>query len=423
MSFPKYPEYKPSSLDGKSSLPSSWSEAPVKRMFELVGGSTPKTDNEDFWDGELTWVTPADLSGLETVEVAKSKKTITPAGLLSCGTTLVPKGSIVISTRAPIGTLAISGTELCTNQGCKSLIPGDKCLSCFAYYYLSVSTEQLNARGKGTTFVELSGDELGSFPMPVPSTAEQELICKFLDRETAKIDALIAEQQRLIELLQEKRQAVISHAVTKGLNPNAPMKDSGVEWLGEVPEHWEVKSLKHLFRMKSGDFITSDSIEAEGAYPVFGGNGLRGFTNSFNREGSYALIGRQGALCGNVNTANGRFWASEHAVVCVHECETSLDWLCKMLEAANLNQYSTSAAQPGLSVEVIGNTKVPCPPPSEQIDIGAWIAQELSKIDATIETSDQLVTVLGERRSALISAAVTGQIDVRGLATEEEEAA
>ncbi len=94
---------------------------------------------------------------------------------------------------------------------------------------MSACTEQLNIKGRGTTFLELSGDELGGFLMPKPAPVEQELICTFLDRETAKIDALITEQQRLIELLQEKRQAVISHAVTKGLNPNAPMKDSGVE--------------------------------------------------------------------------------------------------------------------------------------------------------------------------------------------------
>lgn len=176
MRFPKYPEYKSSRLDTKTKLPSSWTEAHIKRSFEVIGGSTPKTDTEEFWDGDVTWVTPADISGIGTVEVSKSKRSITKEGLSSCGTTLVPSGSIVVSTRAPIGTIAISGKELCTNQGCKSLVPNGACSSRFTYYFLSVSTEQLNIKGKGTTFLELSGDELGSFLMPIPTPVEQKII-------------------------------------------------------------------------------------------------------------------------------------------------------------------------------------------------------------------------------------------------------
>lgn len=143
--------------------------------------------------------------------------------------------------------------------------------------------------------------------IPFPSLPEQHTIIAFLDHETARIDRLIAQQQRLIELLKEKRQAVISHAVTKGLNPDAPMKDSGIEWLGQVPAHWSVVKLSYVLSLKSGDGITSNEIEPEGTYPVYGGNGLRGYCEQFNCNGTYALIGRQGALCGNVNVADGKF--------------------------------------------------------------------------------------------------------------------
>mgnify|MGYP003378922712 CR=1 FL=1 len=122
-------------------------------------------------------------------------------GLASCGTTLVPKSSIILSTRAPIGSLAIAKTDLCTNQGCKSLVPFGATDSDFYGYLLSICAGELNVRGKGTTFLELSGDELGAFKVPAPPAPEQREISAFLDRETAKIDALIAEQQRLIELL------------------------------------------------------------------------------------------------------------------------------------------------------------------------------------------------------------------------------
>ncbi|MDH0373573.1 restriction endonuclease subunit S [Comamonas aquatica] len=226
-------------------MPEHWSVMAIKRVCAVVGGSTPKSDQDAYWDGDITWVTPADLSRLTGFEIHDSMRTITAEGLDSCGTTIVPEGSVILSTRAPIGSLGIAAKALCTNQGCKALVPNGPSSRLLAYL-LTASNEALNVRGKGTTFLELSGDELGAFVVPLASVPEQTAIASFLDHETAKIDALVVEQQKLIDLLQEKRQAVISHAVTKGLNPNAPMKDSGVEWLGEVPAHWEIKRIKHL---------------------------------------------------------------------------------------------------------------------------------------------------------------------------------
>ena len=148
------------------------------------------------------------------------------------------------------------------------------------------------------TIAHFTSEKFGDLPIPTPPLSEQRAIAAFLDRETAKIDALVAKKERLIELLQEKRTALISDAVTKGLDPDVPLKDSGVEWLGEIPAHWEVKRLKRLAFMQAGTAITGDDIGAEGDYPVFGGNGVRGYTSSFTHEGEFPLIGRQGALCG-----------------------------------------------------------------------------------------------------------------------------
>lgn len=122
-------------------------------------------------------------------------------------------------------------------------------------------------------------------------------------------------------------------------------KDSGVEWLGEIPEHWGIKKIQHIGRLKSGDNIISQQIEPDGLYPVFGGNGIRGYFDSYNHDGHYILIGRQGALCGNINYANGKFWASEHAVVINPLVNFEVFWLEELLMIMNLNQYSTSAAQ------------------------------------------------------------------------------
>ena len=193
--------------------------------------------------------------------------------------------------------------------------------------------------------------------------------------------------------------------------PYPAYKDSGVEWLGLVPEHWQVKKLKWLASLQSGDFITSESIEEEGAYPVYGGNGLRGYCTSFTHEGTYALVGRQGALCGNINYAAGKFWASEHAVVVSPYESTAVRWLGELLRAMNLGQYSISSAQPGLAVERIIDLPLPVPPEIEREAIAGHIDRETARIDALVEKKTHFVELLREKRQALITHAVTKGLD------------
>lgn len=246
----------------------------------------------------------------------------------------------------------------------------------------------------------------------VPPLSDQNEIAAFLDRDTAKIDGFIAKKERLIELLQEKRTALITQAVTKGLDPNVPMKESGVEWLGKIPAHWEVKMLKRLAIMRAGTAITSKEIESVGEYPVFGGNGIRGYTGSFTHYGTYPLIGRQGALCGCVNFASGKFWASEHAVVVAPNASVDVIWLTSLLQAMSLNSYSQSAAQPGLAVETIGVLRAALPGIDEQRIIAAFLNRETAKIDSLVIKIKEAIDRLKEYRTTLISAAVIGKIDV-----------
>ena len=178
----------------------------------------------------------------------------------------------------------------------------------FAFYGLTAARPELESRGQGTTFTELSGGELAAFKMALPPIDEQAAIVRYLDHADEQIQRYIKAKGRLIALLEEQRQALVHQAVTRGLDPGAKLKDSGVEWLGEVPEHWGVQKLKTVCGMKSGEGITAFSIESEGKYPVYGGNGLRGYASEFTHDGDYILIGRQGALCGNVHVARGQFW-------------------------------------------------------------------------------------------------------------------
>jgi type I restriction enzyme S subunit len=174
-----------------------------------------------------------------------------------------------------------------------------------------------------------------------------------------------------------------------------------------IPKHWTAPKLAHLLRLQSGDSITSENIEVEGDYAVYGGNGLRGYTDKYNCTGEYILVGRQGALCGNVHVASGKFFASEHAVVVYPKSEIANRYFFYLLTFMNLGQYSVAAAQPGLSVENISQLRINFPPITEQTQIARLLDHEVGKIDALIAEQEKLIALLKEKRQAVISHAVT----------------
>lgn len=272
---------------------------------------------------------------------------------------------------------------------------------------------ELDKFSKDTGVPGLNREDAHEKRVPVPEIKVQKILADYLDCKTQQIDVLIEKKERMIEFLKEERTAIINHAVTKGIDPKAEMKDSGIDWLGKVPKHWGIKKLKFIARLKSGDGIVADLIKEEGLYPVFGGNGLRGYTDTFTHEGSFILIGRQGALCGNVNYANGKFWASEHAVVVTLNKEHNVIWLGELLRAMNLNQYSQSAAQPGLAVDNIQDLSIPIPPNKEQEEIAVFLDKKNRQINIQVAQERRSIDLLKEYRTALISEVVTGKVDVR----------
>lgn len=241
----------------------SWQFISLKRFARVVNGSTPKADPEN-WNGEILWVTPEDLGQNKKKELRETKRMITEEGYNSCGTELIPAKNVIISCRAPIGHLVINDEEMCFNQGCKGLVVKPGLTSDFLYYVLSVSKEPLNSLGQGTTFVELGKSGLGALKVPVPSLDVQYKISAFLDLKTKLIDDLIAKKEQLLKLLAEKRTALITQAVTKGLDPTVKMKDSGVEWLGEIPESWGVTKFKYEIYFQEGPGILAKDFEESG---------------------------------------------------------------------------------------------------------------------------------------------------------------
>ncbi len=212
--FKPYPEYKDSGIEWLGEIPAHWEVKRLKRIFIVINGSTPKSEEPNFWDGNIPWVTPDDLGNLSTRELAQPERYVTEAGYQSCGTTLVPASSLILSTRAPIGHLAIAGVDLCTNQGCRSLVFRKEQNRNFFYYQLLALRPELDSWGQGSTFRELSKTKLEYVYLINAPLEEQNIIGSFLDRETSKIDALTAKIREAIDHLKEYRTALISAAVT-----------------------------------------------------------------------------------------------------------------------------------------------------------------------------------------------------------------
>lgn len=309
------------------------------------------------------------------------------------------------------------------------------------YFYWFCTSIPFDYFQFGSAVPSMTQNDLYGIKLPTPSFEEQQTIAAFLDRETRKIDALIAEQRRLVELLAEKRQAVISHAVTKGLNPSARMKDSGIEWLGVVPEHWEVGPLKRYWSVTDCKHVTAEFVEdgiplasirevqsrwvlledakctTEYFYELLIEGGRRPLPGDliFSRN---ATVGEVAQVSGN----HPRFAMGQDVVLLRKLApEYSSDYLQHVirspiiiLQLANMMIGSTFKR---INVEEIRSFAIPAPPFTEQAEIAAFLESETAKFDTLTAEANRAIALLQERRSALISAAVTGKIDVRHAVT------
>ena len=298
----------------------------------------------------------------------------------------------------------------------------------------------------GTAQSNVSSEQVQSCIILRPSLDEQSAIATFLDHEASKIDALIAEQEKLITLLAEKRQATISHAVTKGLNPDVKMKDSGVEWLGEVPEGWEIMRLKHVGSFKAGAGFPHDEQGIEGEALDFhkvnalGQAGPDGYIlpseNTISRETALRLgasefpentiiFAKIGAalLLGRIRLLKQSACLDNNLMGLIVSCDHSVHFVCFWMSLVRFDLLANPGTVPSLNEPQIANVRIAVPSFEEQIKVVEFLRRELAKLDTLIAEADHVIDLLKERRTALISAAVTGKIDVRAVVQAEQVAA
>lgn len=438
MSFPAYPEYKDSGVAWLGEVPSHWEVVPLWTLYR-------RTKRTGFPDEELLSVY-RDFGVLVTSSrddnFNKASEDLGVYQVVNCGDLVINK------MKAWQGSVGVSAFRGIVSPAYFVFEPLHSMSSRYLHYLFrsEVYFSVYMAMSKGIRINQWDLDPQSHSRLSVllPPIVEQTAIAAFLDYETAKIDALIAEQEKLIELLKEKRLAVISHAVTKGLDPNAPMKDSGVEWLGQVPGHWDVAQIKQLIRLAtSGPRGWADLIADEGA--LFFQSQNIGYVMDVVIENSQSIIppqnseamrarlladdvvmcitgGRTGAVA-HLAQDIGEAYINQH--VCLLRPNSSVcgRYLAYCLFSFGSQQQLMAAMyglKQGLGLGQVQAVAVASPHFEEQIKIVDFLDHELTMLDGLLTESQKAITLLKERRSALISAAVTGKIDVRGYAPQQE---
>jgi type I restriction enzyme S subunit len=425
MSFPRYPSYKDSGVEWLREVPAHWEVVQFKQLVDIQNGSDHKH-----------------------VEAADGYPVLGSGGIFTYASDFLYDGeSVLLGRKGTIDKpLHITGRFWTVDTMYWTKInPGTS--GRFIYY--SALTIPFDYYSTNTALPSMTKGALSSHLVVRPPLLEQAQIADFLDHETAKIDELVAEQRRLMELLKEKRQAVISHAVTKGLNPDVPMKPSGIEWLGDVPAHWDVnhvrrylnKSLSNgIFKKKEEfgqgallvnvfdiyrdnfliDYPSLDRIlcsrEEQAGYEVLADDAFF-VRSSLKREGIAAV-----AVAGKIDEAvvfechliQARFDPQRFLGRFARYLFNSMEYRAHMVRSAKVTTMTT------IDQEAIASTPILVPPLKEQTAIAAFLDRETSKIDGLVSEAQRAIDLLQERRTALISAAVTGQIDVCGLAPQQE---
>jgi type I restriction enzyme S subunit len=440
--FRPYAECKDSGVEWLGEIPTHWDLVPVKHRYDVVLGKMLQPETRSHADAETPYFKALNVNWEEVSGEDLGTMWASPSELDAYG---VHKGDLLVCEGGEVGRAAILAWEPAVPTIIQNALHRVRA-SEMEIQYLLRALEACAARGwldvlcNKATIQHFTREKFVALLLPWPSHEEQRAIAASLDNETAKIDALVAKKERLIELLQEKRTALISHAVTKGLDPHVPMKDSSVEWLGEIPAHWETKRLRHVgdaiigltyepadvvgqgegvlvlraSNVSDGHVVFEDKVFVKCAIPQ------RLFTRVddiliCSRSGSRALIGKNARI--GESTAGLTF--GTFMTIFRSACN---EYLFYAFNSTLFDYQSGAFLTSTINQLTIGNLygfTVPIPPREEQAAIAAFLDRETARIDALAAKAREGIERLREYRTALISAAVTGKIDVRGVAVSE----
>ena len=449
MSFPAYFDTTESGFDGLGEVPKHWTVTKVRRIAASVEtGGTPsaKSPSIDEDDGFL-WFTPGDFKD-DSIDLVESSRKVANE-LIESGEAkqYPPKSVLIVSIGATLGKVGYCTRACSSNQQINAVIPNDRIQGRFLAYSLAVKGDVMRYLSNASTIGIMNQEKTKEIALAVPPLDEQKTISSFLDVETTKIDGLVSEQRRLIRLLAEKRQAVISHAVTKGLDPNVPMKPSGIQWLGDVPQHWRIGKCGYYVSLLSGfAFPSSGFSKDESNIKLLRGinvgvSEIRWNETVYWQRQDGDELDRFQLSAGDLVIGMDRPWISSGVRVAkigksdlpclllqrVAAISTDerlhTDFLWHLLSSEMFIGYfepeTTGVSVPHISPSQIEDFTIPVPPIEEQNEIVEHVATEITQMDTLLAETERAIELLQERRTALISAAVTGKIDVRHCATKE----
>ncbi len=416
---------KDSGIEWIGEIPEGWEIRKIKNNFMIYAGATPKSEKAEYWDGSIPWITPADFKTTDKY-VSYGRKSLTALGYDSCGTTLVPAGSIIFSKRAPVGSVVIAKNTLCTNQGCLACIPNDAVNSTYFYYCMSIFTEQFELVSAGTTFKEIAASTFASFLLPCPPLSQQNEIVNFLDKESSRIDSMLSKTRSSIEEYKKLKQAVIAQAVTKGLRGNRETKDSKIEWLGQIPKEWKCQKLKYtIFPQNRPVFSTDEIITCfrDGIVTLRKNRREDGFTVSFTEHGYQGVeigdlvIHGMDAFAGAIGCSDSR----GKTTPVVHVCTTIGNnrffmFFLRYMAYSNIFMDFSNGIRIRSSdfrnFTKLGIFDVLVPPIAEQNEIADYLDAKCTEIDKLIAKKEQLVKELESYKKSLIYEVVTGKREV-----------
>ena len=435
--YEPYPTYRDSGVEWLGKIPSHWEVKKSSRLFAIGSGTTPPTDYPEYYGGGVPWITTSELR--ESV-VTSTEKSVTKQALRAFSAlNLYPERSIAVAMYgATIGRLGILGISAAVNQACCVFSKPESIDVWFWFYWLQFRRPYLISLGYGGGQPNLSQELLKSIRVPIPPLHEQRNIVYTLDRETAKLDELVAKKERLIELLQEKRSALITQAVTKGIDPDAPMKDSGVEWLADIPERWNTARMWQLSEAISGGTPSRDEPRNWGGLvPWVSPKDMKcrllddteeKITERGRTEGGIRLVRPPAVLI----VVRGMILAHSFPVALASVPLTINQDMKALKLGEGVDERYFGWLLNGIAHQILGtvieksghgtrtvrmdewrSVELPLPPILEQQSIADFLDRETSEVDVLLAKVHEAVDRLKELRTALIAAAVTGKIDVR----------